>query len=127
MTGSEGFAERQIRAAESESVCRDENERTEEESDSSQFTAFTCECTHACEVLVSLTIDEYEEVRRVPTHFLAARAISSSASRSSYGRPRASRSSRRSAPAPRSLRVSIPVESRRRSETRRSTQRGSGG
>jgi hypothetical protein len=72
MTGSGGFAERQIRAAESESACRDENERTGEQSDSSEFTAFTCECAQECDALVSLTTGEYEEIRKVPTHFLAA-------------------------------------------------------
>jgi hypothetical protein len=72
VTIHEPFANRQIRAAMSESACRDENELTEERGDSSAFTEFACECTLACTAKVSLTSDEYERVRHVPTHFLAA-------------------------------------------------------
>jgi hypothetical protein len=72
MTGLDSFAERQVRAAVNESACREENERTRGLSDSSHFTEFTCECTRGCDVPVSLTIDEYERVRGVPTHFIAA-------------------------------------------------------
>jgi hypothetical protein len=72
MTVHEPFAERQIRAAVSESICRKENERAEEIGDASAFTAYTCECTEACDAVISLTHDEYEEVRKVPTHFVAA-------------------------------------------------------
>ena len=33
---------------------------------------FLCECTNAsCTSLIALTLDEYEAVRRVPTHFVA--------------------------------------------------------
>jgi hypothetical protein len=72
VTIHESFEERQIRAAVSESVCRDENERTEDVSDASKLTNYTCECTQECDALVSLTVDEYEDVRKVPTHFVAA-------------------------------------------------------
>ena len=35
-------------------------------------TQYTCECTPDCDALVALTSCEYEEVRKVPTHFLIA-------------------------------------------------------
>jgi hypothetical protein len=72
VTTNEPFAERQIRAAVSESASRDENERTDEFRGKSALTTYTCECAKECVVLVSLTNDEYDEVRSVPTHFLAA-------------------------------------------------------
>jgi hypothetical protein len=69
----EPFAERQIQAAVDESICREENERTEERSsDSSQPTQYRCECVPDCATLVPLTVGEYEEVRKVPTHFVIA-------------------------------------------------------
>jgi hypothetical protein len=67
------FAERQIRAALDESLCRGENERAEERSsDSSQSAQYRCECAPDCGAFVSLTVCEYEEVRMVPTHFVIA-------------------------------------------------------
>ena len=76
MKDHDPFAARQVRAAVSESASRDENERTEDASSASELAAelthFTCECAHECAALVSLTNEEYEEVRSVPTHFLAA-------------------------------------------------------
>ena len=72
MTAPDPFAERQIRAAVGESACRDENERTEGLSESLELTEFTCECTEACDARISLTIAEYEGVRKDPTHFIAA-------------------------------------------------------
>ena len=57
-----------------ESICRDENERAEEQGgDTSQLTQYRCECTPDCPALVPLTICEYEEVRKVPIHFVIAR------------------------------------------------------
>jgi hypothetical protein len=73
VTIDQPFAERQIQAAEDESLCREENERAEERSsDSSQSTQYICECVPDCAALVALTICEYEEVRKVPTHFVIA-------------------------------------------------------
>jgi hypothetical protein len=66
------FADRQVRAAVDESVRRGENERAEELGEASQRARYLCECTQGCAVTVSLTRQEYEEVRSVPTHFLAA-------------------------------------------------------
>jgi hypothetical protein len=68
----EPFRERQIRAAEDESQCREENEHVEEASLGSDPTEYTCECTRDCDAPVSLTIDEYEEVRQASTHFIVA-------------------------------------------------------
>jgi hypothetical protein len=72
VTSDKPFADRQIRAAVDESACRDENERTEELSADANLTEYTCECTQECTALVQLTSDEYEAVRCVPTHFVAA-------------------------------------------------------
>jgi hypothetical protein len=72
VTNNEPFRERQVRAAVDESACRQGNERTQDLSDAPALTAYTCECTQACAALVSLTHDEYEGVRKDPTHFLAA-------------------------------------------------------
>jgi hypothetical protein len=66
------FAERQVRAAEDESARRGENERAEEPANASERTDYTCECTQDCVATVALTTQEYEDVRSVPTHFLAA-------------------------------------------------------
>ena len=69
----EPFAQRQIRAAEDESVCREENERLEGSVGSDlTYTEYTCECTRDCDAHVPLTIDEYEEVRGISTHFIVA-------------------------------------------------------
>ena len=72
MTSDKPFADRQIRAAVDESARRDENERTEELSDDATLTEYRCECRQGCDALVPLTNDEYEAVRNVPTHFVAA-------------------------------------------------------
>ena len=66
------FAARQVRAAENESVSREENEQTEELSMEPDLTNYTCECARGCEAVLSLTIREYETVREVPTHFIVA-------------------------------------------------------
>ena len=72
MSIDEPFAERQRRAAVDESLCRGENERPDRSSDSSQSAQYRCECMPDCDAFVSLTVWEYEEVRRVPTHFVIA-------------------------------------------------------
>ena len=66
------FAERQVRAAQDESVERDVNEQIEEASAGAGLAEYKCECPRDCDVLVSLTVDEYEAVRSVPTHFVVA-------------------------------------------------------
>ena len=66
------FAARQVRAAEDESVCREENEQTEDLSVGPGLTDYACECARGCDAVVSLTIREYETVREVPTYFIVA-------------------------------------------------------
>jgi hypothetical protein len=66
------FAERQVRAAQDESVERDVNEEIEAASTRAGLAEYRCECPRDCDVLVSMTLDEYEAVRSVPTHFIVA-------------------------------------------------------
>ena len=64
----------QTRVGIRQSLARDRNEREQATYPSSVFMEYGCECASAtCEQLVSLTVDEYEEVRKVPTHFVVAR------------------------------------------------------
>jgi len=64
----------QIQVGIRQSSERDGNERNKASRPSSSFAEYNCECaTRVCEETVSLTVDEYEEVRRVPTHFVVAR------------------------------------------------------
>jgi len=72
VTTDEPFAARQVRAAVEEAACRQGNERTEDLSEAPVLTEYACECTQACAALVSLTHAEYEDVRKDPTHFIAA-------------------------------------------------------
>ena len=72
MTNLEPFAARQIRIAVSESASRDQNERADDVIHGSELTAYACECGQECGCFVSLTNDEYEDVRSVPTHSVAA-------------------------------------------------------
>ena len=73
MSIDEPFAARQRRAAVGESHCREENERAEERrGDPSRSAQYRCECMPDCVAFVSLTVSEYEEVRKVPTHFVIA-------------------------------------------------------
>jgi hypothetical protein len=64
----------QTRVGIGQSLARDQNERYKASRPSSIFSEYGCECaTSTCERLVSLTVDEYEQVRSVPTHFVVAR------------------------------------------------------
>ena len=72
MTGHEAFAERQIRVAEDESLCREVNEQIEKGCVGSGHAGYTCECAEGCDAVVLLTIDEYEHVREFPTRFIVA-------------------------------------------------------
>ena len=72
--GDESREAVQTRVGIGQSVARDRNERSEAARASSIFSEYGCECaTSTCDRLVSLTVDEYEEVRSVPTHFVVAR------------------------------------------------------
>ena len=59
-----------VRAAKNQSLFREVNERIEELGPSSLFAEFICECLdEACTAQVSLTVEEYETVRRDPNQF----------------------------------------------------------
>jgi hypothetical protein len=65
------------RAGKNQSVFREVNERVEEIAKGFELEGhlidFVCECAHAdCAERLELTVDEYEEIRRVPTHFAIA-------------------------------------------------------
>jgi len=64
---------RQAHAAIEQSKGRDRNELLMQTGASSAFIAFACECAlQSCEARVSLSVDEYEEIRKVATHFVVA-------------------------------------------------------
>jgi len=65
--------DRHKRAARNQSLFREVNEGVETVSRDSNLTfhEFSCECANTeCIEGASLTIEEYEHVRRIPTHFL---------------------------------------------------------
>jgi hypothetical protein len=65
---------RQTRAGIGQSIGREGNERNHASRPSSLFAEYACECSAtACEAVVSLTADEYEELRSVPIWFVVAR------------------------------------------------------
>ena len=73
MSKQDELEERQTRAALNESRFREVNEAIEERDAGAAFTEFRCECPRrTCEVTVPLAVEEYEEVRAVPTHFVVA-------------------------------------------------------
>ena len=64
--------DRHSRAARNQSLFREVNEKIESvaEDSSSMFQEFSCECANTeCFEMVPLTLEEYEYVRRIPTHF----------------------------------------------------------
>lgn len=62
---------RQQRGAKNQSLFREVNERIEELRASNDKIEFVCECDKlGCEEMVSLTLNEYEELRQVSTHFV---------------------------------------------------------
>jgi hypothetical protein len=67
---------RQQRVAKNEALFRQVNERIEEVNEAlgdGSLADFLCECgDENCTAPVSLTLAEYEEIRKVPTHFLIA-------------------------------------------------------
>src|SRR3954471_7028448 len=71
---SEQFEAVQTRIGVRQSIARDRNEHNKAVRPGSKYVQYGCECAAtACEQLLSVTVDEYEEVRSVPTHFLVAR------------------------------------------------------
>jgi hypothetical protein len=70
----EEFEIRQTRAGIGQSIGREGNQRNHASRPSSLFAEYGCECSATtCEAVVSLTVDEYEELRSVPTRFVVAR------------------------------------------------------
>ena len=70
----EKTTERQLRAARNQSLFREVNERIERigagRGVELRQIDFACECATAqCAATLPMTFDEYEAVRRVPTHF----------------------------------------------------------
>jgi SpoU rRNA methylase family enzyme len=62
---------RQVRAAKNQSLFREVNERIEELRPDEMLIDFACECSDTdCTASLTLSIEEYESVRRFPTHFL---------------------------------------------------------
>jgi hypothetical protein len=62
---------RQVRAAKNQSLFREVNERIEELRPGETLVEFACECTNTeCTASLTLSDDEYESVRRFPTHFI---------------------------------------------------------
>ena len=66
--------ERQRRAAMKQSLCRRVNEATIQRlSGSAGFIEVACECSQTtCAVPLTLSVEEYEQIRREPTHFVVA-------------------------------------------------------
>jgi hypothetical protein len=59
------------RAAKNQSLFREVNERIEDRADTATFIEFICECADRnCSELVSLTREEYEEIRAASNTFL---------------------------------------------------------
>jgi len=65
------LARRQIGAARNQSLFREVNERIEELRPTDELIPFACECIDTdCTESLPLSHDEYESVRRFPTHFV---------------------------------------------------------
>ncbi len=66
--------ERELQGARTQSLFREVNERIGDVSDERVTEGeVLCECANTeCVATLSITLDEYEAVRRIPTHFLIA-------------------------------------------------------
>jgi hypothetical protein len=65
---------RRTRGARNESEARERNEQIRQSHEGSTFIEFTCECAQkTCEAVISLSLEEYEDVRKEPTRFVVAR------------------------------------------------------
>jgi len=61
------------KAARNQALFREVNERIKNLDYTNPHTEFVCECADPdCSETVGIHLDEYEEVRRVPTHFVVA-------------------------------------------------------
>lgn len=64
---------RRERAAKNQSLFRHVNEQIERLPWTSTFPDFVCECLYEdCAVKIPLTVEEYDALRRIPTHFAVA-------------------------------------------------------
>jgi hypothetical protein len=71
MDADDEVQDRQRRAAMNEAQFREMNEAIERQQRTAAFGEYICECSQkTCTVTVSLSLEEYEEVRRVATHFI---------------------------------------------------------
>jgi hypothetical protein len=71
MADSESVEARRVRAAKNESLFREVNEGIEEFGRASAFVPFVCECFERdCMEHVSLTIEEYEQIRQDANRFI---------------------------------------------------------
>ena len=67
--------ERERQAALKQALRREVNERRTQGGEDGEVVRFLCECSDpACEELVSLTMDEYEFIRRIPSVLSSDRA-----------------------------------------------------
>jgi hypothetical protein len=65
-----------LKAAKTQSVFREVNDRVESVGVGDFDECFTCECARQdCMEPVKLSLDAYEEIRRFPTHFVVAPGI----------------------------------------------------
>jgi hypothetical protein len=73
MSTSDDLQQRQQRAAINQSRFRALNEAIQLRHEGSAFDQYVCECAQkTCVERLSLAVDEYEEARKVPTHFIVA-------------------------------------------------------
>jgi hypothetical protein len=71
MEDAETREARQERAAKTQSIFREVNERIGQLESPVEQIGFACECSNVgCNATVPMTLAEYEEVRRIPTHFV---------------------------------------------------------
>ena len=71
MQGNSALEQRQVRAAKNQSLFREVNDRIEELQATATFVEFACECVDTdCTGAVPMTHEEYERMRRIPTHFV---------------------------------------------------------
>lgn len=81
MSEDEERQQRQTRAAVNESRHRDLNEKTEKGREGAVVGEYVCECARVtCESVLSMSVEEYEEVRKVSTHFAVERGHMNSSS-----------------------------------------------
>jgi|tagenome__1003787_1003787.scaffolds.fasta_scaffold20168444_1 hypothetical protein len=79
MSENENREQRQTRAAVNESRHRNLNEKTEKGREGAVVGEYVCECARAtCDSVLSMSVEEYEAVRKVSTHFAVASGHSNS-------------------------------------------------